>query len=209
MLEILFPSPIYRHTPADKDGLLARVREHLARLPQEEAPRGHSTRQGAQSPPTFFHREAEAVRLLREEILFAFRHYLPAFHQMMTNPGAAPPPLDFDLWGWSTSYDSKGWNAPHIHPLSLVSGVYWVETPPQVLENAQGDFAGWLGFQDPRTGSQTWPLPGHVHNQFVAPTPGTLVLFPSYLSHFVPPFAGEGVRTSIAFNLRQKDPSRS
>jgi len=204
MLEVLFPSPIFRHTPADRDGLLADVRAHLARHPMEEAMAGHSTRGGSQTPPTFFNREDPAAGRLRDEVLLAMRDFFPPFHQMMTRPGAPRTPLEFDLWGWVTSFDRNGWNAPHIHPLALISGVYWVETPAQILENPRGDFAGWLGFQDPRTGSQTWPLAGHVNNHFVAPDPGTLVMFPSYLSHFVPPFDGAGVRTSIAFNLRHK-----
>jgi hypothetical protein len=204
MLEVLFPSPIFRHDPPDGERLLLAVQEHLAKFPKEEAVPGHSTRGGSQTPPTFFNRDDPAVEMLRVVILRALRDYLPQFHQLMTRPGAPRPPLDFDLWGWVTSFDQQGWNAPHIHPLSLISGVYWVETPSQVLENRDGDFAGWLGFQDPRTGSQTWPLPGHVSNHFMPPRPGTLVLFPSYLSHFVPPFMGDGVRTSIAFNLRHK-----
>jgi uncharacterized protein (TIGR02466 family) len=122
----------------------------------------------------------------------------------MTRPGAPVGPLDFDLWGWVTTFTEAGWNAPHIHPLSLLSGVYWVQTPSQVLDNSNVDFAGWLGFQDPRTGSQTWPLPGHLSNYYVPPEPGALILFPSYLNHFVPPFTGNGTRTSIAFNLRHK-----
>ena len=34
----------------------------------------------------------------------------------------------------------------------------------------------------------------------IDPTPGLMVLFPSWLQHFVHPFFGKGERISIAFN---------
>ncbi len=205
MLDQLFTTPVYRHVPKNKDDLLATLRQFLATNKTENIPTGHSTRGGYQSPPTFFQNKQDtAVQLLRREIITAFESYYPALRNATVAAGAPIPKLDFELWGWVTSYDHHGWNAPHIHPRSLVSGVYWVETPPQILENKNKDFAGWLGFQDPRSGAQTWPLPDTLTHFFVPPEEGMMILFPSYMSHFVPPFVGGGQRTSIAFNLRHK-----
>jgi hypothetical protein len=38
-------------------------------------------------------------------------------------------------------------------------------------------------------------------SEVVRPVPGTLVLFPSWLSHAVRPYTGDAVRISIALNL--------
>ena len=46
--------------------------------------------------------------------------------------------------------------------------------------------------------------PGNPFGQTVSvpPRPGLMVLFPSWLYHWVNPFYGEGERISVAFNVR-------
>ena len=38
------------------------------------------------------------------------------------------------------------------------------------------------------------------HRLIVAPEPGMLVMFPSWLEHWVTPYRGKGQRISVAFN---------
>lgn len=203
MIENIFPTPLYRKKLAAST--LTAIQQFIKNSNlTPTANRGNSTKGGFQSDEKFLSQTAPEIDLLKKEINTCLLEYLPTFHMGQTRSSAEGKNLAFDLWGWVTKFGAGGFNAPHIHPRSTISGVFYVETPDQILKNADGDFAGWLGFLDPRANSQGWPLPGHLNYSFVPPEPGFMVLFPSYLAHFVPPFPGDGDRISIAFNLRHK-----
>ena len=57
---------------------------------------------------------------------------------------------------------------------------------------------------DPRAFTEMVPTPGSPFGQraIFRAEPGLMVLFPSWLYHFVNPFFGDGERISIAFNVR-------
>lgn len=96
---------------------------------------------------------------------------------------------------WANLLRQGGYNRIHNHPGAVWSGCYYVccgETVAEPLHN------GWIEFQDPR--------PGNIHGgkERVEPEEGLLLIFPSWLNHFVNPFMGGGERISIAFNLDAK-----
>jgi len=114
--------------------------------------------------------------------------------------------LDWDLSGRKLALDSLWINvmergslhAGHIHPHSAVSGTYYVTAP-------RG--AAAIRFEDPRlammmaapakrakAARETRTFVG------VAPRPGTLLLWESFLRHEVPPNGAKGHRISISFN---------
>ena len=81
------------------------------------------------------------------------------------------------------------------------SGVYYVdaggEAPGQPL-------SGVLELCNPRPFTEMVPTPGSPFGQRVIfrAEAGTMILFPSWLYHFVNPFSGDGERISIAFNVQ-------
>lgn len=86
----------------------------------------------------------------------------------------------------------------HIHPLSVISGTYYVQTPPG---------GGALKFEDPRLASFMASPPrkakARTENQHffsVRPKPGQVVLFESWMRHEVPQNRGRGDRISVSFN---------
>lgn len=86
----------------------------------------------------------------------------------------------------------------HIHPLSVISGTYYVQTP----KNCSA-----LKFEDPRMESFMASPPrkhdAKVHNQryySLAPQEGHVVLFESWTRHEVPQNAADKERISISFN---------
>lgn len=198
-----FPNPVFRKK------LTVETLESLQRFVQYQALEpttnfANSTKNGFQSDEKLFSLKAPEILLLKSEIFACISEYFPDFYLANTRKNYTNQPIKFDLWGWLTKLEEGGFNSPHIHPRSTISGVYYVKTPQKILENTENDFAGWLGFLDPRANAQMWPLQEHVTYNFISPDPGSIVLFPSYLPHFVPPFKGEGERISIAFNLRHK-----
>jgi uncharacterized protein (TIGR02466 family) len=101
---------------------------------------------------------------------------------------------------WVNVLDHNGRQAMHNHANSFISGVvYLTPTHPEsqtVFMKSPGgtDFA----FKNEHAGTMPGP---YSADKWIspAPTPGDMVLFPSYLMHAVPPNQGER-RISMAFN---------
>jgi uncharacterized protein (TIGR02466 family) len=102
---------------------------------------------------------------------------------------------------WANVARRGHYHRVHNHPSSCWSGVYYVD--------AGGDapghpLSGVLEVCDPRPFTEMVPSPGSPFGQravFRAEA-GTMVLFPSWLYHFVNPFHGDGERISVAFNVQ-------
>jgi uncharacterized protein (TIGR02466 family) len=113
---------------------------------------------------------------------------------------------EFDLGGRKLALDSLWINVmekgavhgAHIHPHSVVSGTYYVSVP---------DRAGAIRFEDPRLAMLMAAPPkkekARLENRsFVslAPRPGQLLLWESWLRHSVEPNRARRPRISISFN---------
>ncbi len=114
----------------------------------------------------------------------------------------------FDLGGRRLKLDSLwvnllkpgGAHGGHIHPHSIVSGTFYVSTP---------DGAGALRLEDPRlplmmaapTLARDAP-PELERFVRIAPLPGTVLLWESWLRHEVIAGTGKAERISVSFNYR-------
>ena len=102
---------------------------------------------------------------------------------------------------WVNVLKPGGAHSGHIHPHSAVSGTIYVEVPPG---------SGAIRFEDPRLAMMMGAPRRHddapeallpfIH---VAPQPGMVLLWESWLRHEVMPSAAKGERISISFNYRQ------
>lgn len=114
--------------------------------------------------------------------------------------------LEFDLGGSKLKLDSiwinvlppGGVHTSHIHPHSVVSGTYYVATPKR---------SSALKFEDPRLGFMMASPPrkakARPENQqfaYMAPKPGTMLLWESWLRHEVPLNEADDDRISVSFN---------
>lgn len=100
-------------------------------------------------------------------------------------------------------------NNAHVHPSSLWSGVYYVKAPKN---------CGDIEFIDPRVANTMAPAvyaprakrPSACWGKVTfTPTPGKLILFPSWLYHAVAPNlstgkGADGERVIVSFNLSQQ-----
>lgn len=115
---------------------------------------------------------------------------------------------DFDLAGrklrldslWINVLEPGGCHTAHIHPHSVVSGTIYVAVPKG---------AGAIKFEDPRLPMLMAAPPRKAsarppNRTFVevAPKPGTLLLWESWLRHEVPVNRARTQRMSISFNYR-------
>lgn len=114
--------------------------------------------------------------------------------------------LDYDLGGgklrmttcWVNVMHENTHHSLHLHPLSVISGTYYVSVPAG---------APAIKFEDPRAACFMHSPPrrhncrpknkSHVE---IPAKPGSLVLFESWLRHEVPLHSGRAPRVSISFN---------
>ncbi len=100
---------------------------------------------------------------------------------------------------WVNLLKSGGHHSGHIHPHSILSGTLYVEVPAG---------SGAIRFEDPRlplmmaapVRSEDAPAEFRTFVD-VAPEPGLLLLWESWLRHEVRPGTGKGERLSISFNF--------
>ena len=105
-----------------------------------------------------------------------------------------------NMTGWANIIRNGNYNVVHRHPNCMWSGVYYVSTG--TLDEDSLTESSRLEFQDPRPGANMITAPGlPIEKYQVEPEEGKMIMFPSYLMHFVHPFEGKGVRISIAFNV--------
>ncbi len=99
----------------------------------------------------------------------------------------------------------NGFFGVHNHPMASWSGVYCVD-PGQ--HDANQPESGKLCFVNPNitgnmyvdAGSAALQPPFNMGNMGYSLSAGQLVLFPSWIPHYVMPFYGEGERITVAFN---------
>ena len=114
--------------------------------------------------------------------------------------------LKWDLQGrqiemsncWANSMGYGTHHTLHTHPLSVLSGVYYVNLPsgssPFKIEDPR---MGLLMAAPPRKSS----APARVQNYIeILSKPGQFILFESWMRHEVPPHRGQSRRLSISFN---------
>jgi uncharacterized protein (TIGR02466 family) len=99
----------------------------------------------------------------------------------------------------------NGFFGVHNHPMASWSGVYCVDSG---RHDADQPDSGKLSFVNPNitgnmyvdAGSAALQNPFNMGNMGYSLAAGQLVLFPSWIPHYVMPFYGEGERITVAFN---------
>jgi uncharacterized protein (TIGR02466 family) len=99
---------------------------------------------------------------------------------------------------WININNKNNYNEKHVHPVSAFSGVFYV---------CANENSGNIKFSV-ASSIEHYPVsltnPKIIHNSVeLAPQPGKLLLFPSWLHHEVLPSHDEETRISIAFNTQQ------
>jgi uncharacterized protein (TIGR02466 family) len=158
---------------------------------------GSTNEGGFQTTPEFLKRDHPALNLLKQHIRAAVQSFARTLVEKECS--AAPPKLDFAIWGWGAILRAGNTQGVHIHPYATISGVYYVAAPPAALDAGGG---GKICFYDPRPRANTNQLPHQITRRREAPVPGDMVLFPSWLEHSVSAFQGPGERICIAFNAK-------
>lgn len=191
--EKLFATPVFRYrVPAHPD-LNQALHTYGADLQASSPGVSKSNRGGWHSDGNIFQTDDEVVAVLevlvREAVLSATARI---------GARADLDALHLKLSGWMNINPPLGYNAPHTHPGAHWSGVYYVKQPAIETGNS-----GMIEFLDPRSDLPNWRIldaPAFRLKKKLRPEAGDLILFPSYLVHWVYPNEAEDERISIAFN---------
>jgi uncharacterized protein (TIGR02466 family) len=195
MLEVLqaFPTLIGRLPIPDAEAMNVELKKLIVAEEAEYPSLGRSNIGGWHSRPDFLNRPEPAISALRTWLVWGVRRMIAATTGVDAYEG------ELSTAAWATICPSGAYHAPHCHPDSAWSGVYYVDPG-----NANPDqpLSGLLEFLDPRSGVEAVTSPGDPYGEpfRVRPQPGLLVIFPSWLYHWVHPYTGQEPRIAISFN---------
>jgi uncharacterized protein (TIGR02466 family) len=184
----IFPTPIFTYKLDEEDNNLIhkKIAEAIPKskfgMPWPEAVKSTFQFEGDCNVIKKFNMELLETRIIQSAIAY-----------MQSIPTKIIPEL-YIKDSWMNISKKNSQQNSHIHPLSLISGVYYYKTTGE-----EGD----LVFENPNqivdfmyNSGQIWP------NEFaIKPTAGLLVLFPSWLRHYVDINNTDNDRIVLAFNL--------
>lgn len=191
--ETLFSTPLLRFRVEDHAVLDAALLAEGARQRAADPGVNKSNRAGWHSSGNLFDGDAPAVARLRALAVDAIYQATEAVSKEVD-----PRDLRLKLFGWMNANPPGGFNAPHTHPGAHWSGVYYVSQPA-----VETGTSGMIEFLDPRSDLPNWRIlkaKPFRSKRRIRPEAGEIVLFPSYLLHWVYPNETEEERITIAFN---------
>ena len=182
---VIFPTNFYIADLFDEQQN-QKYKNFLIELSRRKKGERRSNRNGWQSD-TFLWRE-EIFKSLLDQILNSTQ----VIARNLSNK-ESPQMVIRAMWG--NINPKGGFNFTHIHPSGWMSGVYYVQLPENNNE---------IVFQDPRSARMMdFQRSSLIKDEYFShyPKVGELLLFPSWLPHFVSPNTSDKNRISISFNV--------
>ena len=196
-----FATPVAVVELLDAAALNASLRE--VALARERVSPGvqHSNRGGWQSSWDLAEWGGDASRT----VLDAARHLADA---LTADRAGKPVKVEWKMNAWININRSGHGNEFHTHPGSYWSASYYIDDGGIAADPALG---GEFELQDPRGVAPAmyapllgFAIPGGQSAgaaELISPRAGTMIMFPSWLSHGVRPYGGAATRISLAMNL--------
>lgn len=198
--EKLFSTPLLRFRVEEHEALDAALLNEGEAMRAKDEGVQKSNRGGWHSKGNLFDHPAPPMQqlagLARDAVLEATRK---------VTTKVAPEDLRLKIFAWMNMNPPGGFNAPHTHPGAHWSGVYYVNQP-----EIETGTSGMIEFLDPRTDLPNWRLlkaPAFRPKAKIRPEAGEMILFPSYLVHWVYPNESDDERVTIAFNATFRKPA--
>ncbi len=200
-LRALFSTPVAVATLPDTENLNSTLRDTILAREEAEPSTQHSNLGGWQSTWDLAEWGGDAAAAV---LTFARQ----VANRLTVDRQGRPAPQDWQMNAWANINRLGHGNEFHTHPGCVWSAVYYVDDGGIADDPSLG---GQLEFQDPRGVAPAMFRPDLVPNvpggasygasEMVSPSAGTMIMFPSWVSHAVRPYTGNDVRISIAINL--------
>ncbi len=189
----LFPTPVMLKDIAGAAELNAELENLVRKRMTSDEGLKKSNLGGWHSKMDFLDWAGDAGRLVAQEIVKLANAHTVGPKGQLIEP-------QWRIAAWANVSGGGHSNMAHSHGAAYWSSVYYV----RVGQSSGGE----LLLQDPRMPALRMHAPalqfgrcGPEGMARIKPVEGQIVLFPSWLSHSVGPWDGEGERISIAFNL--------
>ncbi|MEM6546134.1 MAG: TIGR02466 family protein [Pseudomonadota bacterium] len=200
-LRNIFPTPIAVMAVPGADAINKALEARILAREQDQQSLQHSNRGGWQSTHDLDQWGGpEAVQVLTIAQQLA--------SQLTGERSGKPATIKWRLNAWANINRHGQANEFHTHPGAFWSATYYVSDGGA---GQSPDIGGEFEMQDPRGVGPAMLAPQLCFrtqggqsmgaSEMLVPRAGALVMFPSWLSHAVRPYHGDGVRISIALNL--------
>jgi uncharacterized protein (TIGR02466 family) len=197
-LKMLFATPVVLHDWPNSEQLNRELAD-LVLGKEKSDEHGYGTRSNAggwQSAGNLITWKEPCIETFRQRIEKLVSNLL----QELIRDDGTNRSFDLLIDAWANINRSGDYNVVHTHPNCMWSGVYYVQpgVPDKTIP-----YSGLLEMLDPREAANYIQVRNTVLDarEFVDNVPGRMLLWPSWLKHWVHPYAGEGERISIAFNV--------
>lgn len=203
-LMMAFATPIVSYPWPDSDDLNRELAKIILAAEKKEDGITRSNVGGWHSATDFFEWKEPSIKALGERI----RQMTMAITRATAIAKDGARTFNYRFDGWANVSRNGNYNSAHNHPNCVWSGVYYVQTGTAEPDT---QFNGRLELLDPRAGANMLYIADTLltARYLITPTPGLMILFPSWLGHLVHPFFGKGERISIAFNIMTSEAKKS
>jgi uncharacterized protein (TIGR02466 family) len=199
MLNHVFTTPVLRDMTALTAEQRAEICEYLLSLRAAAPGESLANRGGWHSSGNLFASEYRQFPALHDAITKAlFQYFVEVFGYHRE--------VRLAVSGWTVINRAGDYNVPHNHAANLLSGALYLSVP-------EGMRGGAINFQDPRLNLNAHETEGMKRLQVkppwmgtrytVQPSAGEVIVFPSWLNHWVDAFQcdqADAVRIVISFN---------
>ncbi|MBP0022162.1 MAG: hypothetical protein J7647_31975 [Cyanobacteria bacterium SBLK] len=198
-VDFLFPTLVGRSYLLNSESINNRLAQFILESMRTARDVSNATtvNQGWQSPLGFLNHDLAEIKTLRAFINQSIESFLPQYGKV-NHSIEAPPQFSYSYESWAVVLNQGGFQHEHTHTRTDFVGVYCVAIPPLDEANQQN---GNLTLLDPRAGRLATRPSWEAPHAPIVPTPGCLVLFPSYLPHRVDCVTTNGNRITINFDV--------
>lgn len=164
-----------------------------------------SNQGGWHSPSTIFKTTRPELRRICDVMIRCFQTC-----SLKVAPDFKMDGYDMTGEGWVNINPISTFNVPHDHPGYTWSGVYYASLPKRANPESR---SGALELLDPRTNVSAFATDISKQSAYfspkrtLSPTNGMIIVFPSYLRHWVYPNEEDEDRITLAFNFKFKPKS--
>lgn len=204
-MSMLFSTPLVIHDWPESEQLNQELAELICAKEKSDE-HGYGTRSNAggwQSPGNLVAWPEPCIQTLKQRIESVVFNLLGE----LVHKDGTERTFTLLIDSWANINRRGDYNVVHTHPNCMWSGVYYVQRgePDKAIP-----YSGLLEILDPREAANYIQIRNTVLDarEFVENVPGRMLLWPSWLKHWVHPFAGEGERISIAYNVNVVEKER-
>ncbi|HBE72415.1 MAG TPA: hypothetical protein DDW52_30130 [Planctomycetaceae bacterium] len=196
-ISLAFPTLIGQFKFQNSDSVNAGLLKQVLAKESSDASQQYANAGGWHSKGDLLEWPGSEVAQLRSWIGESLNAIVGATGQLPEVRGRPAPKGRFRLTGWANVSRIGNYHRMHLHPQSAWSGVYYLTE-----SRSEIPLDGVLELYDPRHFAEMVDAPGAPYGQrvHIRPQAGLMVLFPSWLYHFVHPCKTEATRVSVAFN---------